>query len=157
MNGHSINITIPDVDTMTDEELAVFARIRDGQWSAQTQAFMRRFVTYKLNLNRAWAGTWQGWMCPCCNRTKPQIVRLTSARVLLCHLESHYDHFGDKAGELFEESTRRRDREFNIQISHAKYGMLQFVERFQRTLICIGAVLVRNPASHSATCPIVDR
>jgi rubredoxin len=135
---------------MNDDELAAFARMRDGQWSVQTQAVMLRFKTDKLNLNRAWAGTWQGWTCPCCNRTKPQIARLTSANVLLCQLDSHHDHLGDKAGKLFEEVNKKTDdREFNIQVSHAKYGMLQFVERFQRTLICIDCNLAEGTAKKS--------
>lgn len=108
---------------------------------------MRRLGTDKLNLNRAWAGTWQRWTCPCCNRTKPQIARRTSSGVLLCALEFHHDHLGDKAGKRFEEIIGKSDdREFMIQRSHAKYGMLQFVERFQRTLICIDCNLAEGKA-----------
>lgn len=147
MHGSSITITIPDIESMTDDELEQLARMRDGRWSAQTKALMRRFNTDKLNLNRAWAGTWQGWTCPCCQRAKPQIARLTTSGVLLCQLELHHDHLGDKAGKLFEEINQKsEDREFNIQVSHAKYGMLQFVERFERTLICIDCNLAEGSA-----------
>ncbi|WP_143750545.1 MULTISPECIES: hypothetical protein [unclassified Mesorhizobium] len=147
MNGHSINIIVPDVDNMDDEALADLARLRDGRWSEQTKRLLRQFNTDKLSLNRQWAGTWQSWACPCCHRTKPQIVRVSAAGVLLCELESHHDHLGDKAGKLFEEiNPKTEEREFNIQISHAKYGMLQFVERFQRTLICIDCNLVEGKA-----------
>ena len=72
---------------------------------------------------------------------------LTTSGVLLCQLELHHDHLGDKAGKLFEEINQKsEDREFNIQVSHAKYGMLQFVERFERTLICIDCNLAEGSA-----------
>lgn len=138
MGGNTLTITIPDIENMSDEDFAHFARMHDGRWSEQTKAMMLRFGTDKLNLNRAWAGATQFWSCPCCKRTKPEIARLTSSGVLLCAIESHHDHLGDTAGDLFKAIIgTSEDREFIIQREHAKYGMLQFVERFQRTLICI--------------------
>lgn len=147
MNGHSVTITIPNIESMSDEDFAYFARMHDGRWSDQTKAMMLRFGTDKLNLNRAWAGATQFWSCPCCKRTKPEIARLTSSGVLLCAIESHHDHLGDKAGDRFKEIIgTSEDREFTIQREHAKYGMLQFVERFQRTLICIDCNVAETAA-----------
>ncbi|WP_320265313.1 hypothetical protein [Mesorhizobium dulcispinae] len=132
---------------MSDEDFAYFARMHDGRWSEQTKAMMRRFKTDKLNLNRAWAGATQHWSCPCCKRTKPEIARLTSSGVLLCAIESHHDHLGDTAGDRFKAIVGSSDdREFIIQREHAKNGMLQFVERFQRTMICIDCNVAETAA-----------
>jgi len=145
--GNTVTITIPDIENMSDEDFAYFARMHDGRWSDQTKAMMLRFGTDKLNLNRAWAGATQFWSCPCCKRAKPEIARLTSSGVLLCAIESHHDHLGDTAADLFKAIIgTSEDREFIIQREHAKYGMLQFVERFQRTLICIDCNVAETAA-----------
>lgn len=147
MVGNTATITIPDIENLSDDELAYFARMHDGRWSEQTKAMMLRFGTDKLNLNRAWAGATQFWGCPCCKRTKPEIARLTSSGILLCAIESHHDHLGDTAGDRFKAVIgTSEEREFVIQREHAKYGMLQFVERFQRTLICIDCNVAENAA-----------
>ncbi|ESX21183.1 hypothetical protein X767_20760 [Mesorhizobium sp. LSJC264A00] len=132
---------------MSDDELAEFAFMRDGRWSSHTKALLRRFKTSRLSLNRGWAATWYGWACPCCNRTKPQFARLNSAGVLLCELEVHHDHLADRAGRLFEElNPLTDDKEFAVQRSKAKSAMLQFVERFDRTPVCIDCNLADNRA-----------
>lgn len=145
--ARSATVTIPDVEAMSDEELAEFAFMRDGKWSNHTKALLRRFKTERLSLNRAWAATWHGWSCPCCKRTKPQIARLNSAGVLLCELEVHHDHLADWAGKLFEElNPLTEDKEFAVQRSKAKTALLQFVERFERTPVCIDCNLADNRA-----------
>lgn len=147
MAARTATVSIPDIDEMSDDELAEFAFMRDGRWSSHTKALLRRFGTDRLSLNRAWAGTWYGWTCPSCRRGKPQVARLNSTGVLLCELEVHHDHLADRAGKLFEElNPLTEDRNFAAQRSKAKDAMLHFVERFERTPVCIDCNLADGRA-----------
>lgn len=42
MGGNTLTITIPDIENMSDEDFAHFARMHDGRWSEQTKAMMLR-------------------------------------------------------------------------------------------------------------------
>ncbi|OWK20883.1 hypothetical protein AJ88_25120 [Mesorhizobium amorphae CCBAU 01583] len=67
--------------------------------------------------------------------------------VLLCELEVHHDHLADRAGRLFEElNPLTDDKEAAVQRSKAKSAMLQLVERFERTPVCIDCNLADNRA-----------
>lgn len=52
MANQTISLTIPDIDLMSDDDLADLLRLRDGRWSRQTKDMLVRFGTSKLNLNR---------------------------------------------------------------------------------------------------------
>lgn len=71
-----ITVIVPDIDSLSDEELLKVAFGRDGRWSHQTKALLAQFGVQKLDLNRGWASTWTRWSCPCCKRAKPEIARL---------------------------------------------------------------------------------
>lgn len=145
MASEMISLKVPDIDGMSDDELANFLRMRDGRWSQQTKSLLARFGTNKLNLNRGWAGLWQGWSCPCCERSKPQIARLNSSGVLLCQVELHHDHVGDWAEREFtERNPRTDDGQTNRQIDCFKDAMLELVLRFGRTPLCIDCNLVEG-------------
>jgi hypothetical protein len=132
---------------LSDDNLAALAHMRDGRWSAQTKALLKRFGTGKLDLNSGWASTWTLWSCPCCRREKAQIARLSGSGVLLCRLEFHHDHLADFAKRIFSEHNQRsEDQETNIQIGRAKDALMLFVERFERTLICIDCNLAEGRA-----------
>ncbi|NRP22034.1 hypothetical protein LPJGGPFB_05293 [Ensifer adhaerens] len=149
MASETISVTVPNIDTMSDDEVENFLRMRDGKWSQQTKSLLARFGT-KLNLNRGWAGLWQGWSCPCCGRSKPQIVRLNSSGVLLCQVEIHHDHLGDWAEREFTgRNPRTDDGQTNMQIDWFKDSMLQLVARFGRTPVCLDCNLVEGKAKTS--------
>jgi len=147
VDGKKIEITIPDVDAMSDTDIEAFVFARDGRWSSQTKSLLRQYETDRLNLNRGWASTTPGWICPCCARGKRQIVRMASSGVLLCQLESHHDHLGDAAEALFRKTNPgTEDKGTNIQLDQAKHAMLTLVERFPRTIICLDCNLVEGKA-----------
>lgn len=150
MTDRTISLKIPDIDAMSDDEVAGFLHMRDGRWSRQTKALLAKFGTTELNLNRAWAGLWQGWVCPCCERSKPQIARVNSAGVLLCQIEVHHDHLGDWADRQFSMiNPRSDDKARNLQIDWCKHSVLQLVCRFDRTPICLDCNLVEGRAKAS--------
>ncbi|MBB4116415.1 rubredoxin [Rhizobium sp. BK226] len=147
MTNQTISLTIPDIDSMSDDQLADFLHMRDGRWSRQTKDLLAKFGTSKLNLNRAWAGLWQSWTCPCCRRSKPQLARVNSAGVLLCQIEVHHDHLGDWAERKFSEvNPRTDDKQTNIQIDWCKHSTLELVVRFDATPICLDCNLVEGRA-----------
>ena len=140
-------IRIPNIETLADDELAEIAHMRDGRWSAQTRALLKRFGTTKLDLNSGWASTWTPWSCPCCQREKPQIARVSPGGVLLCRLEYHHDHIGNLAKRIFRErNPRSEEQDVNIQVSRAKDALMPLIERFESTLICIDCNLAEGRA-----------
>jgi hypothetical protein len=145
-------IRIPDIEILADDELAEVAHMRDGRWSAQTRALLERFGTTKLDLNSGWASTWTFWSCPCCQREKPLIARISPSGVLLCRLEYHHDHIGDLAKRIFRErNPRSEERDINIQVSRAKDALMPLIERFESTLICIDCNLAEGRAKLELT------
>ncbi|MGD0763076.1 MAG: hypothetical protein ABR929_07780 [Roseiarcus sp.] len=119
---HEVTVALADVDKLSDEELAMLAQFRDGRWSSQTKQLLAQFRTTKLGLNRGWAATRRDWTCPCCQRQKPQIARLSTGGVLICRLELHHDHLGDAAKQIFDGIVRSNtgDRQNNVQQSRAR-------------------------------------
>lgn len=142
-----VTIRVPVIDSLSDDELSEIAHMRDGRWSAQTKALLEQFGTTKLDLNSSWASTWTGWCCPCCRREKPQIARMSSGSVLLCRLEYHHDHILDLAKRIYRKhNPPSEDQEINIQVSRAKDALMLFIERFERTLICMDCNLAEGRA-----------
>jgi hypothetical protein len=147
MKSIFVTVEVPTVEQLPDEDLAALAHMRDGRWSVQTKAILERFGTTKLDLNSGWASTWTLWSCPCCRREKAQIARRSGGGVLLCRLEFHHDHLADFAKRIFSEHNQRgEDQETNIQVGRAKEALMLFVERFERTLICIDCNLAEGRA-----------
>lgn len=101
-DGYIVTLAIPDITRLADEELAALAPFRDGRWSTQTKALLAQFSATKLDLNRGWASTREHWTCPCCQRGKAHIARVSSGGVLLCRLEYHHDHLVDRAKRIFQ-------------------------------------------------------
>lgn len=145
--GTTISILIPDIAGLSDDDMQAIAVHRDGRWSEQTKRILAQHGTQKLELNRGWAATWTGWSCPCCERTKRQIARMTSSGVLLCHLELHHDHLDDYLKRRFLEINPPSDEtERRIQVSQAEGALRPLVERFERTLICVDCNLADGRA-----------
>lgn len=138
-DNQTIRIEIPDFSVMTDEDVAnhVLARVRDGRWSSLTRDLLARFKTDRLDLNEAWADTWQRWECPCCLRSKPDIARLSADNVLLCKIDLHHDHLTDFAKALFrtaiDPELSDETRRMRMRARAAAYPL---IARFTETLIC---------------------
>lgn len=134
-----ITIEIPDFLAMADHEVAghVLARVRDGRWSQMTRDLLAHFRTDRLELNEAWADTWQQWECPCCLRGKPEIARLSSDNVLLCKIDLHHDHLTDFAKALFRAKIAA-DLPDGIRLMRmrARAAAYPLIQRFTETLIC---------------------
>lgn len=74
----------------------------DSEFTLSTQTLVRTFEAEGAHLNRWWVMTPFTWQCPCCQRSKEQIVRLNKNRYLTCQLHEHHDHMKDVVKELFE-------------------------------------------------------
>ncbi len=81
-----LTFTLPDLATAPDDVLSDAFPLWDGVWTVQTRSFVSRFKAIGLDLNDGWASVPPSWICPCCQRSKPDLVRLTASGVLLCHL-----------------------------------------------------------------------
>lgn len=134
-----ITVEIPDFSAMSDDEVEqhILTRVLDGRWSAQTRELIRQFGTDRLDLNDAWADSWQGWNCPCCQRLKTEIARLTAEGVLLCKIDMHHDHLTELAKAMFR-AARDQDLpdEVRRQRARARSAAASLIERFTPTLIC---------------------
>lgn len=134
-----ITIDLPDFAAMTDDEVISHSvtRVRDGRWSPLTRSLLRRFEVAKLDLNTHWAATWQRWKCPCCDREKAAIARVSSDGVLLCKLVSHHDHLGDFVKTLMPPLSRSEaDNDQHVRRQLARSSVFALVERFTATLLC---------------------
>lgn len=153
--GFSVEVHIPDIETLTDEEMSTVAEMRDGRWSEMTKAILQRLGASKLDLNTGWASVWQSWSCPCCKRTKPEIARLSAGDVALCHLEYHHDHLRDLAKKIYREiNPLSDDKGSNIQISRIKDLVVPLTERFETTLICKDCNLAEGDAKRRLSTSI---
>ena len=132
-----LSVDIPDLVTAPDEVIEALLRARDGRWSRQTKAMLLKAGTDRLTLNDAWASTPMSWICPCCQRDKPSIARLTPSGVLLCQLDYHHDHLNDRAKAIFRaDNPFPEDREPREQLIRAIDSCRQLIERFSTSLLC---------------------
>jgi rubredoxin len=137
MEWRETTLRIPLVSSMTDEEIEAAFPDRDGRWSSSIKAAIRRHAASDVDLNQAWADTPQTWVCPCCERPKPQLLRLNRAQVLLAHLHEHHDH-------LHERIARRLQRTFGAHWTegitlgtyHLEHLGSQIIERLEPVLVC---------------------
>ena len=132
-----LTLEIPDLDTAPDEVIEALLRTRDGRWSWQTKAMLAKAGVTRLTLNDAWASTPMSWVCPCCQRDKPSIARLTPSGVLLCQLDYHHDHLQDRAKAIFrQDNPWPEDLEARRQLVQAIDRCRALIERFSTTLVC---------------------
>lgn len=109
----------------------------DSEHTLNTQKLVKQFGANGVDMNINWALRSFDWKCPCCNRSKSQIVRLNKHGDLICHLHEHHDHTPDIAKELFTLASTRKtvvvaDKEsekFVKKISNA-------FESYSPTVVC---------------------
>jgi hypothetical protein len=136
MTPRTLTYTLPDIATATDAALEQAFPRWDGAWSSQTRALVTRFSAAGLDLNDNWASAPTSWNCPCCQRAKPDLVRLTSTGVLLCHLEWHHDHLRDRAKAILRGSNPAPEERERVALNRAIELCRSLVERFFVTLVC---------------------
>jgi hypothetical protein len=133
----SIDIEIPDLSTLSDDQISQLFQRKDGRWSRSTKALVCRFGAQKLELNEAWANEGPEWDCPICHRRKRDIARLSSRGTLLAKLEVHHDHIHDFIGNLlqkdFGNNWPKQIPEGTYEIEHLGS---QIIERFDKVVVC---------------------
>lgn len=60
-----------------------------------------------FEMNRNWSGSDQGWVCPCCTRSKFQISRIGNKQQILAKLVVHHDHMADAMKQAFYAAFRQ--------------------------------------------------
>lgn len=81
----------------------------DGIWSPTTIRAVRRLNVVGLQLNTLWASLPQGWVCPCCRRSKDATIFTApidkdvpeKGRVAIAHAVEHHDHFVSYVNHAF--------------------------------------------------------
>jgi len=76
----------------------------DSEHTLNTKKLVKQFGANGVDMNSNWALRSFDWQCPCCNRSKSQIIRLNRHGDLICHLHEHHDHTPDIAKELFTDA-----------------------------------------------------
>jgi len=130
------NIQVPAIPSLGDEALERLFGKWDGAWSSQTRFLMQQFKARGLDLNDSWASTPQLWICPCCARSKPQLVRLSPTGILLCHLDWHHDHLRDKGKAILRARNPRVVGPEGLPVARAIDICKELVERFYTVLVC---------------------
>jgi hypothetical protein len=127
---------VPPLGTLSDDELSACFTRWDGAWSVQTRGLVAASQAAGLDLNDNWASTPPAWQCPCCLRWKPDLVRLSLSRILLCHLEWHHDHLRDRGKAILRMRNPRQEGPEGLAVSRAIDVCKGLTERFHTTLIC---------------------
>ncbi|MDC5277758.1 hypothetical protein OHW85_19690, partial [Acinetobacter baumannii] len=81
----------------------------DSEHTYSTLALVKSFNASGSHMNRWWVMTPMNWLCPCCKRTKAEIVRLNKNNYLTCQLHEHHDHMKDVVKGLFEKYSIQKD------------------------------------------------
>jgi len=149
---HDIKFALPKVATLSDRELENVFYDRDGTWSAAIKAARTKFGVEKLDLEENWASCDPSWTCPCCNRPKSELLRVSDKGVLLARLENHHDHLTDAlADRLAAELGPQWRAAISPGSDHIEKLGSQLVARFEPTRMCIdcngadGTVKSRHP------------
>lgn len=97
-----LTLRVPNVAVLSDHDLRTLFPNQDGRWSEVIERATEALGAEALDLNSWWADTPQAWSCPCCQREKYAILRLSKDRVLLAHLHEHHDHLQDLMGHRLQ-------------------------------------------------------
>jgi rubredoxin len=109
----------------------------DGVMSPQTLGLLARFGTDRADMTEWWAMTPQTWICPGCDRSKPDLVRLNAHGELMCRLVEHHDHMGDALEDRFVFHSTTRDEVVATQLGK-KFAARSapMVSAYDNTIVC---------------------
>ncbi|MDX1258059.1 hypothetical protein [Vibrio parahaemolyticus] len=109
----------------------------DSEYSYRSKELVKQFLATGMDLNRWWVLTPVNWVCPSCQRTKPEIVRLNQHNYLTGHLHQHHDHMTDYVKKEFTKISE------SMNVVVADLVAERFVERtafalsaYDPTIIC---------------------
>jgi hypothetical protein len=151
----SISVDFSLLSDFTDKDLEREFPNRDGAWHGQTTAILQTMESDRLDLNLNWAEQPASYVCPCCQRTKPQLAKKTRAGVILCRLDEHHDHLTDYIqSEIRAELGSDWVRQVAENAGHIGHACSELVRRFTPSILCIdcnaadGAAKGRLPEIH---------
>lgn len=109
----------------------------DSEHMLNTKELVKRFRANGVDMNRHWALRSFDWKCPCCNRSKSQIVRLNKHGDLICHLHEHHDHTPDIANDLFTNASINRPEVVADKVSDQFVRKISNAfESYSPTVVC---------------------
>lgn len=89
----------------------------DSEFTYSTRKLVTLFNADGAHLNRWWVLTPVEWSCPCCRRSKSQIVRLNKNNYLTCQLHEHHDHMEEVVRTLFEKYSTSKKQQVADELS----------------------------------------
>ena len=109
----------------------------DSEYTYSTRLLVKSFDANGAHLNRWWVMTSVEWVCPCCKRTKPEIVRLNKNKYLICQLHEHHDHMKEVVKSLFEELSTKRKKVVADELSEKFAIKTAFsLSAYDNTVVC---------------------
>lgn len=109
----------------------------DSEFTYSTRRLVALFNAEGAHLNRWWVMTPVDWFCPCCKRTKGQIVRLNKNNYLTCQLHEHHDHMEEVVKTLFEKYAIARNQQIADELSERFAIKSAFsLSAYDKTIIC---------------------
>jgi len=133
----SVSLVFPRPSKLSDEDMQLHFRQRDGRWSKQTKAAVLKHGARGLDLNDNWALVEPNWRCQSCGRAKAEIFRLSKRGVLLAKLELHHDHMRDEVWPHAEKLFGRDWRDTAVPGATDVLDPIEvMVSRFHEALVC---------------------
>ncbi len=82
----------------------------DSEFSFKSKLLVKKHKALGLDMTRWWVMTSVDWVCPCCKRTKEEIVRLNKHNFLSARLDEHHDHMTDFVEKEFTKISESLDK-----------------------------------------------
>lgn len=109
----------------------------DSEFTLSTRNLVDKFNADGAHLNRWWVLTPVNWNCPCCGRSKSEIVRLNKNNYLTCQLHNHHDHMEDVVKSLFEQFSTERETIVADDLSEKFAQKIAFsLSAYDNTVVC---------------------
>lgn len=110
----------------------------DSEFTFNTRELVKRFGAKGVHMNKHWALRNFDWQCPCCNRSKSEIVRVNRHGDLSCQLVEHHDHTPDIAKQLFIDVSSSKTIVVADKISKLFVKKISTAfESYPRTVVCV--------------------
>lgn len=109
----------------------------DSEFTYSTKKLVSLFKADGAHLNRWWVLTPVDWSCPCCKRSKSQIVRLNKNNYLTCQLHEHHDHMEEVVRTLFENYSTLKKQQVADELSERFAIKSAFsLSAYDKTIVC---------------------
>jgi len=109
----------------------------DSEWSQQSRELVEQFKAKEIDVNRWWVLTSPDWRCPCCKRSKPEIVRMNKHGHLIGEIHEHHDHVIDAVRAEFTKASENLPKILADQNAKKFYKRIAFgFSAYDNTLVC---------------------